>query len=260
MFPDLTPAEAVDLCFLRRGQWFGSLPPALQQGIVRRSIVRQHGKGTRIIAGGVPSQGLFALLEGRVHVMRSAGTLMHAAEAGFWFGEYSLLSGAPVVADIVAATGARTRFLPAAEFERVVAQEPGHFRAFVSLLVERYAIDLSQMSDIRRTSAEERVRMQLDNLAALRRLDAHGDGPVDITLSQSELASMVGLSRQTLCALLGRLQDQGLIEVAFRRVRVLGPGRPPGRRTAIDNPAGLVMSSRPARGANRLGIGPGPLK
>jgi CRP-like cAMP-binding protein len=41
-------------------------------------------------------------------------------------------------------------------------------------------------------------------------------------LSQVELASMVGLSRQRLSTLLGRLAAQGLIEVGFRRIRVLG--------------------------------------
>jgi CRP-like cAMP-binding protein len=123
----------------------------------------------------------------------------------------------------VAATSVRTRFLPAAEFERIVAEEPRHFRAFASLLIDRYAIVLRQMSDIKGLPAEERVRMQLVNLAALRRLDAHVDGPVEISVSQAELASMVGLSRQTLCALLRRLQDRGLVEVAFRRIRVHGP-------------------------------------
>jgi CRP/FNR family transcriptional regulator, cyclic AMP receptor protein len=213
----------LDLGLLRRGRWFGGLPPALQQSAVQRSVVRSYSKGARIVAGGVPSRGLFALLEGRVHVRRSASMLMHVGEAGFWFGEYSLLSGEPAIGDVVAATSVRTRFLPAAEFERIVAEEPRHFRAFASLLIDRYAIVLRQMSDIKGLPAEERVRMQLVNLAALRRLDAHVDGPVEISVSQAELASMVGLSRQTLCALLRRLQDRGLVEVAFRRIRVHGP-------------------------------------
>jgi hypothetical protein len=52
----------LDLGLLRRGRWFGGLPPALQQSAVRRSEVRSYSKGARIVAGGVPSRGLFALL------------------------------------------------------------------------------------------------------------------------------------------------------------------------------------------------------
>ena len=43
-----------------------------------------------------------------------------------------------------------------------------------------------------------------------------------ITLSQSELANMVGLSRQTLSVLLGRLVKRAAIEVGYRSIRVLG--------------------------------------
>ena len=251
-------AAAVDLGSLRRGQWFGDLPAPLQQAIVDRSVVRSYGKGACIVAAGVPSGGLFALLEGRVHVLRSADTLIHVGEAGFWFGEYSLLSGEPAIGDIVAATAARTRFLSATEFERIVAAEPGHFRAFAALLIDRYAIAVRQLSDIKRPSAEERVHRQLVNLAALRRLDARGDGPVDITLSQSELASMVGLSRQTLCGLLGRLQDRGLVEVAFRRIRVFAPKAArwmrPAAHDAGDEPA---IPGRLAPGAEWCASGTG---
>ncbi len=52
--------------------------------------------------------------------------------------------------------------------------------------------------------------------------DLPTSGPVDLPLSQVELASMVGLSRQRLSTLLGRLAAQGLIEVGFRNIRVLG--------------------------------------
>ena len=38
-------------------------------------------------------------------------------------------------------------------------------------------------------------------------------GAIDITVSQAELATMVGVSRQTLCMLLRRLEDRGVVEV-----------------------------------------------
>ena len=41
-------------------------------------------------------------------------------------------------------------------------------------------------------------------------------------MTQAELATMVGVSRQTLSALLGRLEARGVIETGFRSIRVLG--------------------------------------
>jgi len=61
----------------------------------------------------------------------------------------------------------------------------------------------------------------LQDLAKIRRRDAQIEGPVDINVSQTELAAMVGVSRQTLCMLLGRLQERGQIDVGYKRIRVL---------------------------------------
>lgn len=223
-----------DLAFLERGHWFGSLPEALRTLIFERSSVRSYRKRAPLVSEGEPCRGLFAVLSGRVHVVRGLGkpeTLIHVGEAGFWFGEYALLAGTPAIASVVAAADTRALLLPASEFERLVADEPRYYRHFTRLLTERFATIFRYASEARAVAAEEWLRTRLQGLAERRRLDARADGPVDISVSQAELATMVGVSRQTLCMLLGRLQARGMIEVGYRRIRVLPSARselPPG--------------------------------
>jgi len=57
----------------------------------------------------------------------------------------------------------------------------------------------------------------------LKRTEVEIDTPVDLPYSQSELASIVGVSRQTINQLLHTLTEKGLIQMGFKRVRVLGP-------------------------------------
>ena len=219
------PAVSPDVEFLRRGRWFGSLPAALQSIIVERTITRCYGKGTFIIHEGAPPRGLFALLEGRVHVVRAIAeteqALIHVGEPGMWFGEHGMLSGQPALASVVATTNARTLLLPVADFQRIVADEPRHYPQFAALLFERFATVFRYASEARSVPAEDWLWTRLQDLAAIRRLDAQIQGPVDINVSQSELATMVGVSRQTLCMLLGRLQERGQIDVGYKRIRVL---------------------------------------
>jgi len=226
-FTPIEPAPAVspDIELLRRGRWFGSLPAALQSLIVERTIPRRHGKGAFIIREGAPPRGLFALLEGRVHVVRGIGeseqALIHVGEPGTWFGEQGMLSGRSALASIVATTHARTLLLPVAEFQRIVADEPRYYPHFAALLFERYATVFRYASEARAVPAEDWLWTRLQDLAASRRRDAQVEGPVDISVSQAELATMVGVSRQTLCMLLGRLQERGQIDVGYKRIRVL---------------------------------------
>lgn len=218
-------AVSADADFLRRGRWFSSLPGELQALILERSMERSYRKGAHLIREGAPVRGLFALLEGRVHVVRGVGdvdeALIHVGEPGFWFGEHGMLAGKPAIASIVATTSVRVLLLPGAEFQRIVTDEPRHFALFARLLFERYATVFRYASEARALAAEDWLWTRLQDLAAIRRREAQVTGPVDITVSQTELATMVGVSRQTLCMLLGRLQERGRVGVSYRRIRVL---------------------------------------
>jgi len=216
---------APDVEFLRRGRWFASLPAALQALIVERSITRSYRKGARVIGEGAPPRGLFALLEGRVHIVRGIGdsdeVLIHVGEPGFWFGEHGTLSGQAAIASILTTTNVRALLLPMAEFQRIVTDEPRYYACFSTLLIERYATVFRYASEARAVAAEEWLWTRLKDLAAIRRNDAQLRGAIEITVSQAELATMVGVSRQTLCMLLRRLEDRGVVEVSYKKIRVL---------------------------------------
>jgi CRP-like cAMP-binding protein len=228
----IAPATAAssDIEFLRRGRWFGSLPAALQSLVVERAIMRSYPKGAFIVHEGTLPRGLFAVLDGRVHIVRgiaeSEQALIHVGEPGSWFGEHGTLSGRSALASIVATTNVRTLLLPVAEFQRIVADEPRHYPLFAALLYERYATVFRYASEARAVPAEDWLWTRLQDLAASRRLDAQVQGPIDISVSQTELATMVGVSRQTLCLLLRRLEERGAVEVAYKKIRVL-PTTPP---------------------------------
>ena len=219
------------LGLLREGLWFRQLPAALQDAVIRHAVVRSFRRGQVICRAGRRPEGLYGLLEGRVHVTRAVGSdgedLVHVGEPGFWIGEYALLTRGPAIVDTVAATAVRMLLLPHAAFERLVETEPRWYRPFALLALERYALMVAQLTDIRSLAPEERLRARLANILALRRLERFRAGAVVLHLSQEELARMVGVSRQTLNALLGRLRDDGLVEIGFRSLRIPDPSRLP---------------------------------
>ena len=213
------------LDLLRQGRWFGGLAPALQQMIVARSRVERFAPGEHLIVEGTRPPGLYAVLEGRVRVTRrlpdGRDLALHIGAEGFWVGDYGVLSGGPTVGGTVADTRVRALFLPIAEFERIVEEEPRHYRAFMDLLLARYRHVFASFAEMQGLATEERLLKWLAAIAAMWRDDRPTDAPVAIPLSQAELATMLGLSRQRLSTLLGRLRAQGRVEVGFRSVRVL---------------------------------------
>lgn len=215
-----------DVDLLRAGPWFASLPQALQELILADCEMRSYGKGEVIIREGEPGRGMGAVLEGQVHLTRSIGNrsdaLVDVGHPGIWFGIYGTLSGGrPSIGGIVAASPVRAAFLPLATFERIVGDEPRYFRVFASVLMQRYAQMFRYLAEAKGLLPEERLRSRLVELARARSAADAGVHAVDVALSQSEIAKLVGLSRQTVSSLLARLEQRGLIEIGFRSIRVL---------------------------------------
>jgi CRP-like cAMP-binding protein len=240
--------------FLSAGGWFRKLSAALQQLILSRSVVRKFAKGQVISVEDSVPKGLYAVLEGQVHLVRDVGTgdeaLLHIGEPGYWFGEFGALTGRPTVVTAIARAPVRTLFLPKMQLDRILAEDPRHYQAFAGLVFDRYAALLRVFVELRGLTPEERLRGRLATMARLRKQDRSDAAPASLAVSQADLARMVGVSRQTLNALLGKLDQEGLIEVGFRRIRVLDVARLADPHAAAGPETGERASMR--RRATRL--------
>jgi CRP-like cAMP-binding protein len=101
-----------------------------------------------------------------------------------------------------------------------VEDEPRWLAHFASLLAERFATAFRAYADAQSLSRDEWVYARLRMVAQMEL--EHGAAVPRIHLSQADLASMVGVSRQTLNAALARLQAQELLRVGFRVIELLG--------------------------------------
>jgi CRP/FNR family transcriptional regulator, cyclic AMP receptor protein len=224
---DALEADRDTANLLKAGRWFGGLPAVLQDLIIERSARKSYRKGDYIVREGKPPKAMHVVLSGRVRVTRKVGDeqeelLVQLGGPGFWFGDYAVYASVNSIGSIVADTAVTTLALTVREFERIVQENPGYFRAFADLLFERYADLFRYLGESHGLAPEEWLRTRLiDHAAVMRRDNPAVDAGV-ITLSQAELAAMMGVSRQTLSTLLGRLEARGIISVGFRSIRVLG--------------------------------------
>jgi CRP-like cAMP-binding protein len=214
---------------LRGGLWFGGLPRELQDGILERSMVRWYARGSTIALQDTFPEALFAVLEGQVAIERWATpdqqVLVDVATPGTWFGELAILlhtKGSPVRTGVqsIARTDARVLVLRLSAFEEIVEQSPDSYRFFARLALERYDLCLRAETEFRALTADELVAAKLADLANLRQQDRPCGPSIVLELTQTDVAALTGLSRQTVNAELHRLAERGLVELAFRRIKI----------------------------------------
>ena len=217
------PPDAPEIEVLRRGRWFASLPPPLQARIAQLGVLRQFRTCQYLLRQGDPPRGMFGLVHGRTRHVCAVGeareVLMHVGGPGLWTGEYPLLSGACSIGSVIADAPTHALFLSATRWRRIIDEEPRWLAHFAALLAERFATAFRAYADAQGLTRDEWVYTRLQAVAQVER--DHGSPVPRIHLSQSHLASMLGVSRQTLNATLARLQLRGLVRVGFRIIELV---------------------------------------
>jgi len=124
-----------------------NLPQEWTQDLKGKVILRHVAPEEGIIREGDPGNSLFAVLEGRLRVVRPKEgrepytgifweTLAELG-AGDWFGEASLLTGAPRNATVVADAACELMEIPKAAFEQSIQREPQVLERLVDLMEAR---------------------------------------------------------------------------------------------------------------------------
>jgi len=212
---------------LRKGDWFNSIPTDLQGIVLDNSKLRNFEAGEVLIMEESEPTGLYATLEGQVAISRRVNSdrefFYHLGGPGFWFGESGVLNRKITLVTVTARTAVRTLFLPVQKFNEVVNNDPEYFRWFADLQSARYALILRNVAEITGLSTEGYLRVRLADISDSLRSEAGEDGVVELALSQTDIAHMVGASRQTINVLLKKFEKEGLIDRSFRNIRIIDP-------------------------------------
>jgi CRP/FNR family cyclic AMP-dependent transcriptional regulator len=213
---------------LVRGAWFGSLPRPFAQQLLAAGQIRQFAKGD-IFVHANEATGLWAVLQGSVALSRIGASgnefIFHVARPGFWLGAFGIVTGR--VVDVVAtAIGDATLLsIPRAEIERLVAADATYLAALSQLSMDRFARALDALEQTSRLSAVGRVAAKL---VSIRSLDIDTDSAaaaMPLTISQTALALMTSLSRQSVSSALRELTRVGAISVGFKEITIVDQKR-----------------------------------
>jgi CRP/FNR family cyclic AMP-dependent transcriptional regulator len=203
---------------------FGPLAEAERLAAARQMLKVEFEPHQTIFTRGDAGSHVYLVAEGwvRLSVFAADGRLLsfkHAG-AGDVFGEIAALDGGPRSADAVALTRVAVMTLTAERLNQLVETNPRLARAAIAYVCQRLRDTSAQAETIALHSVETRLARYL--LARVRLPAAADDcgSPtrLDLNISQSELASLIGASRQKTNAALGLLQDVGAIS---RRGRAL---------------------------------------
>lgn len=215
--------------FLKRCDLFAKLQPNQLAHLETCSRIGEFARGKLIYLPSDTSEGCFLLATGRVRLFSVSPdgkqSIVAFIEPGDLFGELAIFESAR-----------RDEFAEAAE-KSIVVLIPGDIMRSLALENPALTFGITKLIGLRRRRIERRLRgllfrsnrqrlihLLLELAEQFGQRTAQGV-QIAIKLSHQELSGVIGSTRESVTLLLGELQQEGLLQVARRRIELTAPDR-----------------------------------
>jgi len=214
-----TENEAI---YLKQVPLFAGLADEDIRGLMALAKRRTFRSGEVIFHREDPGQVLYVIKEGKVKISLISPDGQEISLVVFGkgecFGEFAILDGLPRSADAVALEKVECYTLQRSDFHNAIMKNPKIAIQIIEVLTRRLRSTDQMVEDLIFLDVYGRVAKKLLELA-----DTHGtkvdDGTrIDVRLTQQEIASMVGASRESVNKVMGYFTDKNFISTDKHKI------------------------------------------
>jgi CRP-like cAMP-binding protein len=207
--------------FLDKWALFTALSEQDRRALAAHAQSRVFAPNESIFHVGEPGYSIMGVMDGTVRIslptLKGKQVILADLRAGEFFGEIALLDGKPRSASAVALTKCELLVLERRDFLPFLERSPTACLKLMQLLCERIRRADERLSEIAFSDLLARLAR------TLLRYPAQGHGPPKLSLSQHELAEMVGATRENVTRCLRVWQRHSVLQLKDHWIIILKP-------------------------------------
>lgn len=200
---------------------FEGLPRQQQEDLAMIVADQIFRRGQNIFTEGDDATGFYVGITGRVKIFKLSfegkEQILHIFGPGEPFGEVPVFTGQHYPANAEAMEESRIFFFPRESFIELISNNPSialNMLAVLSLRLHRFT---RLIDDLSLKEVPGRLSAYLIYLSE----QGKGTSDLELTITKTQLASLLGTIPETLSRIFGRLSKQGLIELDGPRIRIM---------------------------------------
>lgn len=236
-----TTVAGREVWHLRNIDWLTQLGDEERAELERGSHTRRYARGEMIFAPTANPHSVYLIETGlaRIYRLSEGGgeTSFGYVAPGEVFGELPAFGEYPRESFAQAVRTSQIWKIPRENFHRVLAARSALAMQITKQIGDRLKKVESRVEDLVFRTVRTRVARMLGELAEDFGCNENGHRVIDIPITQSELATLVGATRQTVNQTLQEFSSEGLIGRDHRRIVLLAPERLQRLVTAVPEPA-----------------------
>ncbi len=207
---------SLDAEILRKVPLFAGLPEGALATLAARLRRRNLPGGTPVVYKGDPSGALYLIESGRVKVHQATAggseVILNILGPGDFFGEMSLLDGQPRSADISTLESSVLLLLEGGALRDLLTDQPAAAWTLLQILSRRVRDANTQAEMMMTRDVPGRVAACLLRLAETQGTPLpNGSLRVDVSLTQSDLAALIGATRERVSRALSAFRESGAV-------------------------------------------------
>ncbi|MEU5278146.1 Crp/Fnr family transcriptional regulator [Streptomyces asoensis] len=206
------------------GTFLGGLSQDARNALLAQGNQRKFESGERLLAQGDRSSHVFLLLDGVAKVTAYTPDgheiLLRFARPGSAVGATSMLDHQPRSASVTTLKPSSTLILSGPSFTDFLNHHPEALRALTREVIGKLRDSDSSRMDLSSGSFMQRLTRILATLATDFGHPTENGLTISLSLSQEELASLIGASRESLARGLRLLRNQNVISTRYRNITV----------------------------------------
>lgn len=218
---------ANDVWHLRSVDWLSQVPPQDLERLRAMSSYRDYEPGETVFRPDPDPRSVYLLEKGLVRIYRlsseGAETTFGYVAAGEVFGELPAFGSYPRESFAVAVRASRAWRIQALPFRKLISEQAQIAVELGRQMGTRMKRIESRVEDLVFRDVRSRLAHILVELAASFGERREGRTVIGADLTQAELATLIGSTRQTVNATLREFEGQGLVGRDGRRIALLDP-------------------------------------
>jgi CRP/FNR family transcriptional regulator/CRP/FNR family cyclic AMP-dependent transcriptional regulator len=200
---------------LRRASLFAQIEDAELAELGRYMTRHRYGRGDVVFYQGDPSGKLYVVEEGWVKLTRQSDAgdelLIDVFGPGSIFGEVSIFTNEPRTGTVTAIEAVVMTSLSRDSFYRLVQSHPRIALGCLEILASRLRSSDELVQDMSFLDVPARLAKRLLELSGQRGVDTATGRLIELRITQEELATMVGTTRESINKTLALFQRQGIL-------------------------------------------------
>lgn len=207
-----------------KGSFLAGLPPRASSAFLQLGTAKEFAAETVLVREGDPTTHVYLLLNGCVKVTGTTPegqlALLAIRVGGDLVGELAAMDSKPRTATVITAGRVQARIVSRAEFRRFLSQVPEAALAVTTSVGAKLRWATRRRIDFGSREVRIRLARVLVELSSSYGIQAGDHLELGVSLTQPELAALVGAAEPTVHRALAQLRRANVVETGYRRLRI----------------------------------------